>query len=314
MNKEALNRLFGITPEGTAAAPPAERRAESFPAVDTVVELSAAALLDFPDQPFKPYTENRLAALEASIRENGIINPIIVRRLESGYQIVCGHNRRRAALRAGYEYLPCVVRELDEDEARILLVESNLMTRTELLPSEKAFAYKMKLEAIKHQGARTDLTSAQVGPKLPGKESREILAEQNGDSRNQISRFVRLTALLTPLLDLVDAGKLPFTAGVELSFLSEGSQRAVYTHYFVDNSIGIDGATAQKLRELGKDRDLTADDLRALTAPEAPPRPLRKVRIPMKPLKRYFPATATEKEVQEIIIKAVIEYFSHKTS
>jgi len=311
-SQETLSRLFGISEETE------EEKTLRFEALEKilpgentrVLELDIDSLTDFPNQPFKPYTAEKLAALEASIRENGIINPLIVRRVEDKYQIVCGHNRRTAAAQAGFFKVPCIIKELSEDEAEILMVESNLLSRSGLMPSEKAFAYKMKMDAIRRQGQRVDLTSRHDAERIA---SADVIGQEAGESGRQIQRYIRLTELIPELLDLVDEKKLAFLAGVSLSYLATESQKTVHQYFFRDRNLSIDTDLAECLRELGQAGTLTAESINTLLNPAgAPPRPFKKVSVSMKPIKKYFPPTATAKEVEDIIVRAVAMYFQNQ--
>lgn len=271
-------------------------------------ELEISQLDDFPAEqhPFRPYTQERLEALRQDIIERGIIQPLIVRPLAGRYQIISGHNRRTAARNAGYTALPCIIRQLDDDEALLQMISTNLQQRQDLYPSEKAFAYKMQLDALKHQGARTDLTSAQSEPKL----STELIGEQNGDSRNQVKRYIRLTYLIPSLLDMVDEKKLGFTIGETLSYLSAESQQIVDNFFFTEQHLGIDQRAADKLRDLEEAGELTDDRLREafLNAPAKPP---HKIRVEYKTIRKYFKEDVTEKEIQDTIQAALKFYFSN---
>ena len=212
------------------------------PAVDT---LPVEALRPFSGHPFHLYTDEKLRELTDSIREHGVLMPVLVRPLDGGYEIVSGHNRVEAAKLAGLDKVPVTVRELDDDTATILMVDSKLRQRETLLPSEKAWAYRMKLEAIKRQGFRTDLTSAQVGQKLNRKFSRDLVAEEAGESKNQISRYIRLTELIPPFLDMVDNGRLAFNPAVELSYLSLENQTILFSIMERDEFVAVAGAGAE---------------------------------------------------------------------
>ena len=186
-----------------------------------MVELPLEQLHPFRDHPFKVLDDDAMRETVESVERFGVLVPAIARPdPEGGYELVAGHRRHRACALAGKETMPVIVRELDDDAATILMVDSNLQRET-ILPSERAFAYKMKLEAMKHQGARTDLTSAQVGPKLTAAEK---IAEKSGESKSQIKRYIRLTELISPLLDLVDQRKIAFNPAYELSFLKSQEQ------------------------------------------------------------------------------------------
>lgn len=208
-------------------------------------------LVPFEGQPFKPYSDDKLQDLADDIAENGILSPLIVRPHENAYQILAGHNRANAALLAGLDMVPCIVKDVDDDVAESIMLNTNLNQREKLLPSEKAFAYKMRLAGMKRQGQRTDLTSAQVGRKSDGKESREILASQIGESKNQVSRYIRLTELVQELLDMVDEETISFGAGVSLSYLKKDDQRAVLTFMNRHKLETISLVQAENIRSLG---------------------------------------------------------------
>lgn len=309
---DALDQLFS----GTLQTPKDARLQPSTATVEPVAgnvlrELPIDLLEDFPadKHPFRPYTKEKLEALRRDIIERGVIQPLIVRPLgEHRYQIISGHNRRTAATAAGYTVLPCVVRQLDDDEAVLQMISTNLQQRLDLRFSEKAFAYKMQMETLKHQGARTDLSSSQLGTRL---RSDEIMAEQSGESRNQIQRYIRLTYLIPTLLDRVDEREIGFTIGETLSYLNPQSQQIVENFFFSQQHLGIDQRTADKLRELEQSGELTEDRLRE-TFLSSPVKPLRKIRIEYRSVKQYFTAGTTEKEIQETIQKALKLYFSGK--
>lgn len=193
-----------------------ESRAEA--QLEKVIKLNPAEISDFPNHPFKVKQDDDMAEMVESIKKYGVLVPALVRPKEDGgYEMVAGHRRKFAASLAGVSEIPCIVRSLTDDEATIVMVDSNLQ-REKILPSEKAFAYKMKLEAIKRQGRRTDLTSAPLEPKLKGSRSNEELAANSPDSRSQIQRYIRLTELIPPVLQMVDDGKIAFRPAVELSY------------------------------------------------------------------------------------------------
>lgn len=278
---------------------------------DELVELPIDSLVDFPKEKhrFKPASPERLERLAASIRENGILSPLLVRKLpDEKYQIIAGHNRRTAAQSLGWSKVPCIIKKLpDEDSAILVLIADNLDNREKLLPSEKAFAYKMKLEALKHQG----VASAQVGQKLL---SVEIVADDAGESRNQIKRYIRLTYLIPELLELVDKEKIGLVVGEQLSYLSQRSQRTVYSVcYAADPPRYLKEAQAKALREVEEDPDriIDADLLEEMTEKKASLR-LRTVKLPMQPLREYFPQGTPEQIVIQTIHTALAQYFSDK--
>ena len=189
---------------------------------EQVQQIPIGELFPFKNHPFKVLDDDSMQRTVESVEQYGVLSPLIARpRPEGGYEIISGHRRQHAAQLAGLETLPVIVRQMDDDAAVLLMVDSNLQ-RENILPSERAFAYKMKLEAIKNQGARSDLTSAQLGRKL---ETADIVGQESGDSRNQVRRFIRLTSLMPELLDMVDEKKIAFNPAVELSYLDESQQR-----------------------------------------------------------------------------------------
>ena len=310
MSDNALDLLFSgalNTSEIREAAPSA---AAPTPAGDALQELPVELLQDFPSEkhPFRPYTQEKLDALREDIIARGIIQPLIVRPLgDHAYQIISGHNRRTAARAAGYVVLPCIIRQLDDDEALLQMISTNLQQRKGLLPSEKAFAYKFQLEAMKRQGKRTDLTSRQIGAKS---RSDEQLAENTDESARTLQRYIRLTYLIPSLLDMVDEKKIGFTVGETLSYLQAKNQQTV-ENFFSEQHIAIDQRTADRLRELEQEADLTGARLREIFLSSAV-KPLRKIRLEYKSIKQYFSADATEKEIRETIQEALKLYFGNR--
>lgn len=311
MGDNALDLLFS----GTLNAPaeirdPAPSAAAPAPVGDTLQELPIELLQDFPAEkhPFRPYTQEKLDALREDIIARGIIQPLIVRPLgDHAYQIISGHNRRTAARAAGYAVLPCIIRHLDDDEALLQMISTNLQQRKGLLPSEKAFAYKFQLEAMKRQGKRTDLTSRQIGAKS---RSDEQLAENTDESARTLQRYIRLTYLIPPLLDMVDEKKIGFTVGETLSYLQAQNQQIV-ENFFGEQHIAIDQRAADRLRELEQEADLTGARLREIFLSSAV-KPLRKIRLEYKSIKQYFSADTTEKEIRETIQEALKLYFGNR--
>lgn len=311
MGDNALDLLFS----GTLNAPveirdPAPSAAAPTPVGDTLQELPVELLQDFPAEkhPFRPYTQEKLDALREDIIARGIIQPLIVRPLgDHAYQIISGHNRRTAARAAGYAVLPCIIRQLDDDEALLQMISTNLQQRKGLLPSEKAFAYKFQLEAMKRQGKRTDLTSRQIGAKS---RSDEQLAENTDESARTLQRYIRLTYLIPSLLDMVDEKKIGFTVGETLSYLQDKNQQIV-ENFFGEQHISIDQRAADRLRELERDGDLTDARLREIFLSPAV-KPLRKIRLEYKTIKQYFSADTTEKEIRETIQEALKLYFGNR--
>lgn len=273
---------------------------------EKVVEIPLSELHPFKNHPFKVKDDEAMMDTAESIRQYGVLVPAIVRPdPNGGYELVAGHRRHHASEIAGKDTMPVIIRDLDDDAATIIMVDSNLQ-REELLPSERAFAYKMKLEAMKHQGERSDLTSAQVGRKLPGKESREILAEQVGQSRNQISRFIRLTELIPELLDMVDEKKIAFNPAYELSFLKPEEQRQLIV--VMDEEQATPSLSqAQRLKKFSADGKLGYDAMSAIMSEEKKG-DLDKVVLNSDVLKKYFPKSYTPLRMQETIIKLLDQW------
>ena len=265
-------------------------------------------LKPFSDQPFKVVDDDNMTELVESIKLSGILSPIIARpHPEGGYEILSGHRRVRACEIAGIKEVPVVVKELDDDTAIILLVDSNLQ-REHILPSEKAKAYQMKLEAMKRQGERTDLTSDQFGRKS-GIESREILAEQVGESKNQISRYVRLTELVDKLLDMVDNKSIAMNAAVELSYLGSKAQNEVL-EVIESEDTAPSIAQAKKMRKEYEKGTLNPDVMIAIMNEEKP----EKVKITLgeDKIKRNFPKNYTKKQIEDTIYKLLEEMYRKK--
>ena len=273
------------------------------PVVDT---LPVEALRPFSGHPFHLYTDEKLRELTDSIREHGVLMPVLVRSVDAGgYEIISGHNRVEAAKLAGLDKVPVTVRELDDDTATILMVDSNLRQRETLLPSEKAWAYRMKLEAIKRQGFRADLTCAQVGHKFPGQKSRDIVAEEAGESKNQISRYIRLTELIPPFLDMVDGGRLAFNPAVELSYLSLENQTILYSIMERDE-ITPSLAQAQNLHKLSSLGKLDESAMEAILLTE--PVLKKKVTLKVERIAPYFPRGTNPEEMEAVILRLLASW------
>lgn len=272
---------------------------------ERVQSLPLDKLEPFPNHPFKVIDDDKMLEIVESIKERGVLVPILVRPKNDGnFEIVSGHRRHHASQLAGLTEIPAIVREMDDDTAILLMVDSNLQ-REELLPSEKAFAYKMKLDAMKRQGQRTDLTSAQIGRKFDGKESRELLAEQVGESRNQISRFIRLTNLVPDLLDRVDNKTMAFNAAVEVSYLTEPEQ------LMLCDAIEREECTpnlsqAKRLKQFSQDGKLDENVIDAIMTEEKPIED--KLVLKGDVLAKYFPRTYTPSQKQKIIVKLLEDW------
>ena len=272
----------------------------------TLTELSVDSLIPFEKHPFREYREEQMQEMVDSVSQYGVLMPILVRPHKSGegYEIISGHNRVEACRRAGIEKIPATVRELDDDTAIILMVDSNLRQRDKLLPSEKAKAYQMKMEALKRQGQRRDLTSSQLGTKL-GVRADELIAEQAGESRNQVQRYIRLNSLTPSLLDCVDNGSLAFNPAVEISFLDPIDQEVVFETidcYQVSPSV----AQAQKLRKEAKAGTLTEDGIVEIMTEQKPM--YTTITFRQSTVAKYFPEGTSGKVIEQTIIRLLEEY------
>ena len=281
-----------------------ESRAES--QLEKVVTLNPAEISDFPNHPFKVKQDEAMAEMVDSIRKYGVLVPALVRpKEEGGYEIVAGHRRKFAAALAELTEIPCIVRNLTDDEATIIMVDSNLQRET-ILPSEKAFAYKMKLDAMKRQGQRSDLTSDPLGQKLKGKVSVEVLATNSPDGKTQIQRFIRLTELIPSVLQMVDDGKIAFRPAVELSYLSKEQQEALYsTMECEDCTPSL--AQAIKMKEFSKDGKLT-DEVILSIMQEDKPNQKEQFKMPKERISKYFAPGTPAQKIEDTIIKALELY------
>ena len=265
---------------------------------EKVQEIPLEELHPFPNHPFKVLDDDRMLDTAESIREHGVLVPAIARpRTAGGYELIAGHRRKRGCELAGLVTMPVIVRDLDDDAATIIMVDSNIQ-RESLLPSERAFAYKMKLEALRHQGERRDLTSSQIGMKL---QTLEIIGQQAGDSRNQVHRFIRLTELIPPLLNLVDERKIAFNPAVELSYLKPEEQTILL------DAMDSEQATpslsqAQRLKQFSQQGRLSEDVMRAILSEEKKTE-VDRITLSNETLRRYFPRSYTPKQMEETILK-----------
>ena len=258
----------------------------------------------FAHHPFKVKDDEAMQDTVESVKAYGVLVPAIARpREEGGYELVAGHRRHRASLLAGLAEMPVIVREMDDDEATIIMVDSNLQRET-LLPSERAFAYRMKLEALKHQGERRDLTSSQVGTKL--NRADKLLAEQVGSSRNQIQRFIRLTYLVPPLLDMVDEHKVAFNPAVELSYLTSEEQVALLDAMDSEQSTPS-LSQAQRLKKFSQEGSLSEDIMRAILSEEKKPE-VGKITLSSDKLRRYFPKSYTPQQMEQTIFRLLEQW------
>lgn len=278
-----------------------ESRAES--QLEKVVTLNPAEISDFPNHPFKVKQDEAMAEMVDSIRKYGVLVPALVRPKEDGgYEMVAGHRRKFAAALAELTEIPCIVRNLTDDEATIIMVDSNLQRET-ILPSEKAFAYKMKLDAMKRQGQRSDLTSRPLDTKS---RSDEQLAKDSPDSARQIQRFIRLTELIPSVLQMVDDGKIAFRPAVELSYLSKNQQEALYsTMECEDCTPSL--AQAIKMKEFSKDGKLT-DEVILSIMQEEKPNQKEQFKMPKERINKYFAPGTPAQKIEDTIINALELY------
>lgn len=271
-----------------------------------VKNISVYDISDFPNHPFKVKMDDKMVETIESIREHGVLVPALVREKPTGgYEMISGHRRKMASELAGLENIPCIVRNLSDDEAVIVMVDSNLQ-REEILPSEKAFAYKMKLEAMKRQGKRTDLTSEPMARKLKGKESAEILGEQVGESKDTIRRYIRLTELIPEILEMVDNKKIAMRPAVELSYLPKEEQEILYDTMESEDCTPSH-AQAIKIRKFSEEGRLNEDVLLSIMSEEKPNQ-VEQWKIPKNRLKKYFPSGTSQQKMEETIIKALELY------
>ena len=281
----------------------AERKENKLP---RIYDIPLSEIDDFPDHPFKVKLDEDMDQLVQSIKERGIITPVTLRPKEDGrYEIVSGHRRRKACELAGFDTVKAEVREMTRDEAIILMVESNLQ-RSVILPSEKAFSYKMRLEAMNRQGQRTDLTCDPVGHKLQGMKSVEIVAESSPDSKTQVQRYIRLTELIPELLDLVDEGRIAFRPAVELSYLQKEEQNALLEQIaYADATPSL--AQAIKLKRFSQDGKLNNEVIESIMSEEKPNQ-REKINIKYAEARRFIPASVPYEKTGEYILKA-LEYY-----
>ena len=268
---------------------------------DKITLLPLSELHDFPNHPFKVRDDEAMQETTESIRQYGVLVPAIVRpREDGGYEIIAGHRRRHGSELAGLQNLPCIVREMDDDTATILMVDSNIQ-RENILPSERAQAYKMKLEAIKRQGTRHDLTSDQLGQKLSGKTSREVIAENSNDSPTQIQRYIRLTELTPELQQMVDEKKIGMTPAVEISYLKPEEQQMLLTA--IDSEQATPSLSqAQRMKKLSRDGKLNDDTMLDIMMEQKKPEGYNVV-LSADKLRKYFPRSYTPQKMEETILK-----------
>lgn len=282
----------------------ADLRKEKVP--EMVEEIALDLITDFQNHPFKIRDDEEMKKMVESVKENGVLNPILVRPKENGmYEIILGHRRKRASEIVRNKSIPAIVRNLTDDEAIIIMVDSNLQ-REEILPSEKAFAYKMKLEAMNRQGCRTDLTTTPVASKF---RTNEIVGEQNGESREQVRRYIRLTELIQEILQMVDKKQVAFRPAVEISYLTKTEQKDLYElMQYADATPSL--AQAIRLKKLSYNKTLDADKIEEIINEDKPNQVL-KLKISHSKLEGLLPSNVkTDAEAEEFIIKCLKEYNS----
>lgn len=261
---------------------------------------------DFPHHPFLVKDDENMEQLVHSIEMNGVLNPVIARRIEGDrYELISGHRRKRACQILGIELIPIIVRELSRDEAVIEMVDSNLQ-REHILPSEKARAYKMKMDAMKRQGKRTDLTSAPLVQKLTENTTRAVIAAENGESHEQVRRYIRLNELTSELLEFVDEGKIGMRPAVELSYLQEEEMRDLVDYIDSEGTFPSHAQTI-RMKALSKEGKLDTDAINEIMNEEKPNQKPR-IKIPMERIEKYFPTGTSEQQIEDTIVKALAMY------
>ncbi len=268
---------------------------------EQVQQIPIGELFPFKNHPFKVLDDESMQRTVESVEQYGVLSPLIARpRPEGGYEIISGHRRQHAAQLAGLDALPVIVRQMDDDAAVLLMVDSNLQ-RENILPSERAFAYKMKLEALKNQGARSDLTCGQFGHKLIGAKARDIVADESGDNARNVQRFIRLTSLIPELLDMVDEKKIAFNPAVELSYLDESQQRD-FLEAMQDTQNAPSLSQAQQLKKMAQQGEFSYEKAFDVMGQEKKSEK-DTVTIKNETLRKYFPRSYTPKQMEEKIIQ-----------
>ena len=311
-NLPSADNLFSTEEERTEAR------------LEKVVSLNPSEISDFPDHPFKVRMDSAMQEMAESVKQYGVLVPALVRPKQSGgYEMVAGHRRKKAAELANLAEIPCIVRQFTDDEATIIMVDSNLQ-REQILPSEKAFAYKMKLDAMKRQGQRTDLTSDPVGWKLSGKESASIVGKEGGDSQTQVRRYIRLTNLIPEILELVDNSvlkdpetlQIALRPAVELSYLRKEEQSDLFA-LMDEMDCTPSHAQAIKMRQMSEAKDggeRLAKDALVSIMKEEKPNQKEQFKIPKEKLSRYFAPGTPAQKIEDTIIKALELYRKRQRS
>jgi len=278
---------------------------------EKVLDIPLSEISDFPNHPFKVKADEAMLEMADSVKQYGVLVPGLVRpKPDGGYEMVAGHRRKKASELAGKETMPCIVRELDDDEATIIMVDSNLQ-RESILPSEKAFAYKMKLEAMNRKAGRpTNENRSQVGNNFSSKRTGEVLAEQVGESKNQIFRYIRLTELIPPILEMVDEKQIAFNPAVEISYLAEKEQQDLYnTMQSEDCTPSL--AQAQRMKKLSQDGRLNVDVIFSILTEEKPNQK-EKFHIQRERIDRFFPKNVTEKQKEDLIVQLLESWYKKR--
>ena len=279
---------------------------------ESVREIPLGEISDFPNHPFKVKMDESMADMAESVKQYGVLVPALVReKPEGGYEMIAGHRRKMASELAEKKEIPCIVRNLTDDEAIIIMVDSNLQ-REQILPSEKAFAYKLKLDAMKRQGKRTDLTSEPVAWKLKGKESAEILGQQVGESKDTVRRYIRLTELITPILDMVDSGKIAIRPAVELSYLPKEQQTILLDTMQLEDCTPSH-AQAIKMRKFAYEGRLNEDVILSILSEEKGNQK-EQFRMPKERITKYFSPGTPAKQMEDTIVKALELYRKRERS
>ncbi len=273
---------------------------------ESVREIPLGEISDFPNHPFKVKMDESMADMAESVKQYGVLVPALVReKPEGGYEMIAGHRRKMASELAEKKEIPCIVRNLTDDEAIIIMVDSNLQ-REQILPSEKAFAYKLKLDAMKRQGQRTDLTSSPLATKLKGQRSDEILGQQVGESKDTIRRYIRLTELITPILDMVDSGKIAIRPAVELSYLPKEQQTILLDTMQLEDCTPSH-AQAIKMRKFADEGRLNEDVILSILSEEKGNQK-EQFRMPKERISKYFSPGTPAKQMEDTIVKALELY------
>lgn len=278
---------------------------------EKIVEIPIHKIKDFPDHPFQVRNDEEMKELVESVGKSGVISPAIVRIKNDGsYEMIAGHRRKYACIQNKLKTIPCIIRNLSDEEAVMIMVDTNLRQRQTILPSEKAFAYKMKLEAIKRQGERSDLTSVPSAQKFQRKTSRQVLADQVGESQDQIRRYIRLTYLIEPLLKLVDDGQIAMRPAVELSYLEPPAQQKVWEEMDINICSPSHDQTI-RMRKAQEEGKLT-DEVISVIMQEEKPNQIEKIRLSSKRISHFFAPRTSVKEMENEIVKALEIYQRYK--